>query len=662
MDLLKGRKLVVLTTPGQRIRPVLVQLWESGLDCISVETTDDVIKLLDQEVPDFVMLPFDFPDINSLSALVDKIKSDVTSEVIGYIERDSFALVNRLTGSGLKYIFLPPLTAAFMERQFRKIVRENPIKYIRNPSAQVNYVPAPSEPAIGRGPVPVAEPPLDFLELLEEKLQLTLEEVCKSTSQMPSKGLRSANQLNVVPVFNDQATAHRGVLIFTNAADGDSASFNQGLRQGICDRLLLHLKNEGRILRVGKFSKIEVDEFDFMSWSLNHCQLVKTAYHAGEEIGVAFLRKPDLGLPLTFNPQINLYDAPIGDFEKGVVLPFEVFTKLGGKGFLIGDRGGVLKGKQLETLRRKGITSLQIKDESVDLFYQHSVENLVLKSVCKFNYAILDREVRKLINISQDQQRMKAELSGASDLQTFLFPKEHFLTNEVEVRGASLRASECGGDWWYYSLVGNHIYFWIGDATGHGVSSALVAAAARSASSLLNSFPDLAPAQIMALFNNAIHAAGGSKVLMTFFLACLDLNDGKMKFVNASHTCPLLFSNRETVFSRANLQLIDSEVGPRLGEDPDSVYLESEIQLTPGDRLIFFTDGVIEIENQEGSIWGERNFLKTLIQGVNENSGIASPMTMLSRSLERFRQGTPLIDDVTYFMVQYRPGARRVKG
>ena len=93
------------------------------------------------------------------------------------------------------------------------------------------------------------------------------------------------------------------------------------------------------------------------------------------------------------------------------------------------------------------------------------------------------------------------------------------------------------------------------------------------------------------------------------------------------------------------------KIGKRLGETPDSQYEKVSIDLSPGDRIIFYTDGVTELNNSEGDMWGERQFARLILQSFNDGESLQDSMKTLGENIKSFRNGHPLHDDVTYFEI-----------
>lgn len=271
-----------------------------------------------------------------------------------------------------------------------------------------------------------------------------------------------------------------------------------------------------------------------------------------------------------------------------------------------------------------------------------------------FNW--MAEKVSHLMTETAQKARMENELATVKTVQETLFPSENLSNERAQVVGHFQPASECGGDWWSYTLRGDKLYLWIGDATGHGAPAALITSAARSAAAIVESMPEMDPAQALRVMNHAIHQTSRSKINMTFFLGCLDLNSGEMIYSNASHDPPYLLKKpSEGKIKKKNLVPLMDVNGPRLGEKSESEYQVARVQLDPGDQIFFYTDGIMDVQNPAGENLGERSFLKALLESINEGQDPEERVKILQTHIESYRQNSELIDDVTLFLLHFGP-------
>ena len=262
-------------------------------------------------------------------------------------------------------------------------------------------------------------------------------------------------------------------------------------------------------------------------------------------------------------------------------------------------------------------------------------------------------EVSRLMSETAEKARMESELSTVRTVQETLFPAPSSQFGPIQIEGHFEPASECGGDWWNYSRIGNKIFLWIGDATGHGAPAALITSAARSAAAVIEAMPDVTPGMALTILNRAIHQTSKGQIMMTFFIACIDLDHKVFSYASASHDPPYLLRRSGEKISKKDLVPLNEVNGPRLGERKDHRYEETSLDFQPGDLLFFYTDGIIDVQDPKGRKWGERQFLKTLVESANSEGTLDQKLGHLRSNIEQFRSGSALIDDVTMVMCEY---------
>ncbi len=264
----------------------------------------------------------------------------------------------------------------------------------------------------------------------------------------------------------------------------------------------------------------------------------------------------------------------------------------------------------------------------------------------------MTEEVSRLLDKTAENARMEAELQTAQTVQDTLFPRSDAKIGPYCIYGSSVPASECGGDWWHYSEVDNKVYLWIGDATGHGVPAALLTSAARAVASVIEGIPNITPGKALSMLNQAIYSTSKGEMMMTFFLACFDLEKNTLTYSNASHDPPFLLSHEVEGKPKRRDYLPLMEINnPRLGENPNSEYSNYTMEIHEGDRIVFYTDGIVDVKSPEGENWGERRFLKSL-GGINTQN-VDTTVKSVFGEINEFRKETPLDDDVTLVVVEF---------
>lgn len=267
------------------------------------------------------------------------------------------------------------------------------------------------------------------------------------------------------------------------------------------------------------------------------------------------------------------------------------------------------------------------------------------------NFNIMAEEVSRLLSQTAEKARMESELQTAKTVQETLFPETRAKIGPLSICGFYEPASECGGDWWHYCQMGNKIFLWIGDATGHGAPAALITSAAKSASTIIERL-NVSPAKAMELLNRSIYDVSKGQIMMTFFLASFDFQTGELIYCNASHEAPFLIKKADGELKKKDLIPLNEVNNLRLGQDRDSVYQQTSIQLSQGDSVFFYTDGIPDIQNPGRKAWGEREFIKALIGANKDFPAVDDTVDKFVTSFQSHRQGAPLVDDVTFFVVK----------
>lgn len=312
----------------------------------------------------------------------------------------------------------------------------------------------------------------------------------------------------------------------------------------------------------------------------------------------------------------------------------------------------IASGRLTSALRDLFQATQKVADGKFDIQIVTKSNDEVGRLADSFN--IMAQEVSRLILETAEKARMQSELNTARLVQETLFPQTNINLSGFQISGHYEPASECGGDWWHYSLVNNKVFVWIGDATGHGAPAALITSAAKSAATIIERL-NVQPAQALELLNRAIYDVSKGRIMMTFFLGCFDLTSHFFTYACASHESPFLIKPNPDGITRGDLLPLNAVNNLRLGQSPDTIYQQAELRLDVGDRILFYTDGLPDIENLEKKSWGERAFLKAIVNSNNTNlTSLEGTVESIVNQFSTFRQNTPLKDDITFFMTEFQ--------
>lgn len=272
-------------------------------------------------------------------------------------------------------------------------------------------------------------------------------------------------------------------------------------------------------------------------------------------------------------------------------------------------------------------------------------------------FGFMAEKIVELLRESAEKAKLESDLKTARTVQETLFAEENAVLGNLQLYGYYQPASQVGGDWWYYHQMGDEVYLWIGDATGHGVSSALLTSAARATATFIQEIKDIEPVEVMRILNKVLFDVAKAKVQMTFFLARLNIKTGRMLYVNASHEPPLIlprFSPKGEVGQSIRVKDLIPLTEARtyhLGKYEKLDIKQEEIQLSAGTRLIFYTDGVFELKNTVGKKIGESGFLRLLIKAQTESISFLDFYEKLKDQVKNLATDEET-DDVAFLLVE----------
>lgn len=281
------------------------------------------------------------------------------------------------------------------------------------------------------------------------------------------------------------------------------------------------------------------------------------------------------------------------------------------------------------------------------------------------NFNFMADRLGVLMEENAHKASMERELALARDVQQGMLPPPELVEHGgFRLVGHCEPASSCGGDWWTFRrLSGGRLLIVIGDATGHGVHSAILASTARGAVEALAEADErlLAPEQVLRSIDAAIRNVGEQALLMTAFSAIFDPAAGTIRYANAGQNFPYLV--RMSAERRLDASQVITGGGSPLGDRSAQLDIRSGVlQLAPGDLFVAFTDGVVERQAPSGKQFGDRR-LSGLFTGrtlAADGDALTTLRADVRQAIEAFAAGTVAQDDLTFVLCHYDPpmGAR----
>jgi serine phosphatase RsbU (regulator of sigma subunit) len=352
------------------------------------------------------------------------------------------------------------------------------------------------------------------------------------------------------------------------------------------------------------------------------------------------------------NPQVSYrlegFDSEYTTVGRNSLAPVD-YTNLRG-----GNYRFVLRLQEPVTRRYKTISVSIVKEKA---FYEHiwffvlaGLFAAAAVGVC-VNAYIRKKEVQleKKHRERAEQERIASELSMANRIQASMLPGNYPAfpdRTEFDVFATMDPAKEVGGDFYDFFLIDDdHLGLVIADVSGKGIPAALFMMISKS---LVKNCAMLgrSPAEILETTNESICANNREEMFVTVWVGILEISTGKLTAANAGHEYPTIKR------ADSGFEIYKDKHGFVIGGMEGMIYKEYTIDLSPGDKLFLYTDGVPEATDRENQLFGTERMLAAL-----NSAPEASPQDILRnvrRAVDLFVQNEEQFDDLTMLCIEYK--------
>ena len=242
-----------------------------------------------------------------------------------------------------------------------------------------------------------------------------------------------------------------------------------------------------------------------------------------------------------------------------------------------------------------------------------------------------------------DKEHLEEQLRLAHEVQARLLPANPPEIPGYRLAGACLPAYEIGGDYYDFIHLDQHrTGLVVADVVGNGVPAALVMSAFRA---LLRSHArrETDPAELAQSLNRMLPEFSGRGDFVTTVYGVLDARQGRFSYTTCGHNPPLLI--------RACGEIESLSVrGPALGVFLDGHYQTCDVLLDPGDVLLLYTDGVVELPDEHGDYYGEARLSRVL--SANCQRSAQEILQHIIEDTHQFSESDLYRDDFTLLIVQ----------
>jgi serine phosphatase RsbU (regulator of sigma subunit) len=264
---------------------------------------------------------------------------------------------------------------------------------------------------------------------------------------------------------------------------------------------------------------------------------------------------------------------------------------------------------------------------------------------------VLLARLRALLRVKRYQDQLRKlnhqitrDLQIARRVQEALVPQREFCTPRIEIRSAYIPSETLSGDFYDYFLHEDVIYLFVADVSGHGLPAAILV-------SLLKSYihteadANTRLSDLMSRLNDFLFSVSLPTQFATAQLFRIDA-EGNLSYANAAHPAFLLF-RRDT----GKTMLLESP-SPLLGAMPQMIYDEHALQISPGDTLFVYTDGLTDRRNESGEFYSIDR-IATLLEETGD-SDLGTIYDSIYNDVTTFSSTEDFRDDIAFVVTRFQ--------
>jgi serine phosphatase RsbU (regulator of sigma subunit) len=297
------------------------------------------------------------------------------------------------------------------------------------------------------------------------------------------------------------------------------------------------------------------------------------------------------------------------------------------------------------------LTAIEENDQAVQAVREGAADYLMKGAI---DAPLLQRSIRYAVErgtrqrMEETLQASQCEMDIARHIQAGLYPKSSPQLPGYDIAGASRLAAAVGGDYYdFFVLPDNSLGIAIGDAMGHGIGPALLAAETRAAIRALTPHTQRVE-ELLTAADHVLRAENGEVHMITLLLAQLVPETGLLTYASAGHEPGLVF-DADGQFKQA----LDSTAFP-LGTLDDGEYCDRvETRLSPGDIVVLMTDGVREACPHHAVSFGRHRVAEIVRAHLQEPADRI--VDSLGAAVWEYCQPYPPADDFTVIVVKVSP-------
>lgn len=267
---------------------------------------------------------------------------------------------------------------------------------------------------------------------------------------------------------------------------------------------------------------------------------------------------------------------------------------------------------------------------------------------------IKTRKLQEAYNELEEKDRIiQMELDFASLIQRNIMPKGRYKWGDFYIYGYSQPMEKIGGDFFdVIAMPGGKLLFYVADVSGHGIPAALITTMLK-VSLIAIALEERDPSKILSKLNERIRIVNSSEGqvianYLTIFIGVLDKN-GDMFFSSGGHYVPVVYNSIAKKFK----EMKDIN-GPIVGILEPSLFrtTSESFRVERGDKIILFTDGIVERRNPEGKHLEIDGFKHIIVSAIEKGFSGKELVAFVLNEIEKFSKGVRARDDYTLLLVE----------
>ena len=261
----------------------------------------------------------------------------------------------------------------------------------------------------------------------------------------------------------------------------------------------------------------------------------------------------------------------------------------------------------------------------------------------------LEEYIENLTAVTAEKERISTELNVATHIQSSMLPcifPAFPDRDELDIYATMTPAKEVGGDFYDFFMVDKrHIAIVIADVSGKGVLAALFMVIGKT---LIKDHtkPGRDLGEVFTEVNNILCESNDNGMFITAFEGVLDLVTGEFRYVNAGHEKPFIYRKNQ------GYEAYKVRPGFVLAGMANIRYQEQLIQLSVGDKVFQYTDGVTEAVNKDHQFYG-MDRLHHILNQQCQTCGPEQILEFVKADIDAFVGDNDQFDDITMLCLEY---------